>query len=139
MKWEVADRPAYSLLKIEMEAGDNVTGEAGSMLLFKGNVDIKDLLKALKGLKKSGVIEDIKLLETGITMIHFFPIQYTGDQVKVIELAKEKGYISLEDVCVNLDWAQDRALRALQSMEDSGIAKFRESILTGKQWYFPSI
>lgn len=107
--------------------------------ILKGNVEIKDLLKALKGMNKSGVIEDVKLLETGITMIHFFPIQYTSDQVKVIELAKEKGFISLEDVCVNLDWAQDRALRSLQSMEESGIAKFRESILTGKQWYFPSI
>jgi uncharacterized protein (TIGR00266 family) len=52
MKWEVADRPAYSLLKIEMENGDSVTGEAGSMLLFKGNVDVKTttgggLVKAL--------------------------------------------------------------------------------------------
>jgi transcription initiation factor IIE alpha subunit len=72
-------------------------------------------------------------------MIHFFPIQYTSDQVKVIELAKEKGYITLEDVCTGLDWAQNRAIRALKTLEDTGMAKFRESILTGKQWFFPSI
>ncbi|MHA1344349.1 MAG: hypothetical protein ACTSQG_10200 [Promethearchaeota archaeon] len=107
--------------------------------ILKGNVDIKDLLKALKDLKKSNMIEDLKELESGTIMIHFFPVQYTSDQVKVIKLAKEKGYISLEDVCVNLGWSQDRALRALKSLENSGIAKFRESILTGKQWYFPSI
>ena len=69
--------------------------------ILKGNIDIKDLLKALKGMKKSGVIEDVKLMDRGITMVHFFPIQYTSDQVKVIQLAKEKGYISLEDVCVS--------------------------------------
>ena len=107
--------------------------------ILKGNVDIKDLLKAMKILKKDGVIEDVKLLESGVTMIHFFPIQYTSDQVKVIELAKEKGYITLEDVCTGLDWAQDRAIRALKTLEDTGMAKFRESILTGKQWFFPSI
>ena len=107
--------------------------------ILKGNMDIKDLLKSMKTLKKSGVIEDVKLLESGVTMIHFFPIQFTSDQTKVIELAKEKGYIILEDVCISLDWSQDRALRALKSLENSGVAKFRESVLTGKRWFFPSI
>lgn len=107
--------------------------------ILKGNIKIKDVEKAVKNLKKSNVIEDVRKLNTGVLMIQFFPIQYTSDQVKIIKLAKEKGYISLEDVCVNLDWSQDRALRALKSLEDSGIAKFRESLLTGKQWYFPSI
>ena len=72
-------------------------------------------------------------------MIQFFPIQYTDDQFKVIGLAKEKGFISLEDICVSLEWSQDRALKVLKTLEESGIAKFRESILTGKQWFFPSI
>jgi len=59
--------------------------------------------------------------------------------VKVIGIAKEKGYISLEDVCIALTWSQDRVLQTLKSLEDSGVAKFRESLLKGKQWYFPSI
>ncbi|GAG93422.1 unnamed protein product, partial [marine sediment metagenome] len=54
-------------------------------------------------------------------------------------LAKEKGLLTLEDVCVKLSWSQDRALRALESLEKSGIAKFRDNIVTGKQWFFPSI
>ncbi len=107
--------------------------------ILKGNVDVKDLLRAMKGLEKDGVIEGVKELDSGVSMIHFFPIQYTSDQVKVIELAKQKGYITLEDVCTGLDWAQDRALRALKTLEDTGVAKFRESILTGKQWFFPSV
>ncbi|MHA1689575.1 MAG: hypothetical protein ACTSYC_12110 [Promethearchaeota archaeon] len=106
---------------------------------LKGVLDIKDIIKAMNTLKKNKVIEDVKKLESGIIMVQFFPIQYTNDEVKVIELAKQKGYLSLEDVCSNLNWSQDRALRTLQSLEDSGLAKYRDHIIKGKQWYFPSI
>ncbi|MFW9771133.1 MAG: hypothetical protein ACFFFB_04340 [Candidatus Heimdallarchaeota archaeon] len=107
--------------------------------ILKGNVEIKDLKKALKLLKKNQVIDDVEELDSGTIMIRFFPVQYTSDQVKVIEVAKDKGYVSLEDVCVALNWPQDRALKTLSSLEQTGIAKFRESLLKGKQWYFPSI
>ena len=107
--------------------------------ILKGNVQTKDVEKALKLLKKTRVIDDLTELDSGAIMVRFFPIQYTGDETKVVELAKEKGLLILEDVCVKLNWSQDRALRALESLEKSGIAKFRENILTGKQWFFPSI
>lgn len=107
--------------------------------MLKGNIDVKDVQKAMKYLYKEGVIDDIRELDSGVIEIHFFPVKYTGDQSKVIELAKEKGYITLEDVCVAFSWSQDRALKTLESLEKSGLAKFRESILTGKQWFFPSI
>ena len=107
--------------------------------ILKGNVEIKDVIKAMKILDKTNVIEDVKKLDSGAFMIQFFPIQYTDDQFKVIGLAKKKGFISLEDICVSLEWSQDRAIKVLKTLEESGIAKFRESILTGKQWFFPSI
>ncbi len=72
-------------------------------------------------------------------MIHFFPIPFTSDQTKILEIAKEKGYVSVEDVCVKLDLSQDRTLQALKTLEMSSVAKFTESMLKGKQWYFPSI
>jgi len=107
--------------------------------ILKGIFDMKDLYKALKKLKKSHVIDDLKELDSGIIMVRFFPVQYTSDQVKVIGLAKEKGFISLEDVCIGLNWSQDRALETLNSLEETGVAKFRDSLLKGKQWFFPSI
>lgn len=107
--------------------------------ILKGNMEIKDIEKSMKLMKKARVIEDIYQLDSGAIMIRFFPIQYTDDEAKVIELAKQKDYLTIEDVCVNLEWSQDRALRALDSLEKSGIAKFRESVLTGKQWFFPSL
>ncbi len=107
--------------------------------ILKGNVEVKDAEKAMKALKKSKVIDGISQLESGVLLIQFFPIQFTGDEAKVVELAKEKGVITLEEVCTKLAWSQDRTLRALESLERTNIAKFRENILTGKQWYFPSI
>lgn len=108
---------------------------------LKGEIDIKDVLKAMRTLEKRGVIEDVKKLDSGVVMIQFFPIQYTDDQMNIIELVKSKdqGFISLEDVIDELDWTQDRALRALESLEESGLAKFQENIIKGKRWFFPSL
>ncbi len=107
--------------------------------ILKGNIDLKDLLKALRILEKKHVIDELLELDSGTVMVRFFSVQYTSDQVKIIGIAKEKGYVSIEDVCVELNWSQDRAIKTLESLEGSGIAKFRESILKGKQWYFPSV
>ena len=107
--------------------------------ILKGILTLKDLFKALKMLKKNHVIDDLQEFDSGIVMVRFFPIQYTGDQVKVVGVAKEKGYISIEDVCIALNWSQDRVIETLKSLEDTGVAKLRESLLKGKQWYFPSL
>ena len=107
--------------------------------ILKGILELKDLLKALKMLKKNRVIDDLQELGSGIVMVRFFPVQYTNDQVKVIGVAQEKGYLSVEDVCTALSWPQDRALETLKSLEKTGIARLREFLLEGKQWYFPSI
>ncbi len=107
--------------------------------ILKGNVSAKDVEKSMKLLKKTKVIENIAQLDSGAMIVRFFPIQYTDDEVKVVEIAKDKGVISLEDVCTKLEWSQERALRALESLERSGVAKIRESVLTGRQWFFPSL
>ena len=107
--------------------------------ILKGNIELKDLLKALKILKKKHVIDDLIEYDSGIVMVRFFPVEYTSDEVQVIGVAREKGFISLEDVCSALDWSQDRTLKTLESLEQSGVAKYTESILKGKQWFFPSL
>ena len=107
--------------------------------ILKGIVEIKDVMKAMKILNKTNVIDDINKLDSGIVMIQFFPIQYTDDQVKVIEVAKKSDFLTIEKVCLEFSWSQDRALKVLKSLEDSGLAKFSESLLKGKQWFFPSL
>ena len=41
MKWEVKYKPAYSMLKVLLEPGEEVTIEAGSYMAHKGDVEIK--------------------------------------------------------------------------------------------------
>ena len=107
--------------------------------ILKGVVELKDLVKALKILKNNRVIDDVKQLDSEVFVIHFFSVQYTGDEVKVLELAKEKDFLTLENVCITFNWSQDRALKVLLSLQNSGVAKFKETLLTGKQWFFPSL
>jgi adenylate kinase family enzyme len=108
---------------------------------LKDNIDIDDAAKAMEKLQKKGVIENVEEVKSGAIMVQFFPIEYTSDEQKIIELVKQKGkgVISLEDVINELQWTQSRALKSLKSLEDSGLAKYTESMLKGKQWFFPSI
>jgi len=41
MKWRVDFGPAYSLLKVYLEPGEAVTSEAGAMVMYKGDVEVK--------------------------------------------------------------------------------------------------
>jgi len=107
--------------------------------ILNGSGELKDLDKAMRILKKNKVIDDLEELDSGVMIVHFYPVQFTGDEAKVIEVAKENDFLTIEIICTTFNWSQDRALKILKSLEDSGLAKFRESLLTGKQWFFPSI
>jgi uncharacterized protein (AIM24 family) len=40
MHWEVSDRPSYALLKVKLDAGEEITAEPGAMMLMRGNISI---------------------------------------------------------------------------------------------------
>ncbi|MCE4621012.1 MAG: AIM24 family protein, partial [Desulfurococcales archaeon] len=41
MKWEKDYGPAYTILKVLLEPGEEVTAEPGAMMLIRGDVDVK--------------------------------------------------------------------------------------------------
>jgi len=41
LEWSIDYRPAYSILKVKLSPGEEVTSEPGAMLLYKGDVEIK--------------------------------------------------------------------------------------------------
>lgn len=41
MEWKVHHRPAYSLLKVQLSPSESITSEAGAMVLYKGDVEVK--------------------------------------------------------------------------------------------------
>lgn len=107
--------------------------------VLSGKITINDVEKAVKGLKKKKVIPEIKELEGGVLAISFFPVQYTSDQSEILNQFGKQGFCTLADVCAGLKWSEDRALRALENLQATGIAKFDESFRTGKKWYFPTL
>ncbi len=41
LKWEVSQKPSYSLLKVYLDPGESVTAEPGAMVMYRGNVQVK--------------------------------------------------------------------------------------------------
>ncbi len=41
MKWSVEHKPSYSILKIQLDPGEEITAEAGAMVLMRGDIEIK--------------------------------------------------------------------------------------------------
>ncbi|MBN2154434.1 MAG: hypothetical protein JW776_00135 [Candidatus Lokiarchaeota archaeon] len=127
-------------------------GETGGLLLLtdvfelvntgilNGRITIDDVKKAVTILKKKKVIPQITMLDEDVMLISFFPVQYTQDQSEILNFAKNnKGTCSLAEVRAKLGWSEIRALRALENLENTGIAKTDESFRTGKRWFFPSL
>ena len=106
---------------------------------LKGHVTLADLEKALFILKKKKVIPEIKILNSGVITVSFFPVQFTSDQSEVLKFVGDKGFCSLADICSGLNWSEDRSLRALQNLEATGIAKTDDSFRLGKRWFFPNL
>ena len=51
MRWEIEYGPAYSMLKVMLDPGEEVTAEAGALVMYRGDIEIKThtggLVKAL--------------------------------------------------------------------------------------------
>ncbi|MHA1110629.1 MAG: hypothetical protein ACTSRE_05970 [Promethearchaeota archaeon] len=108
--------------------------------ILSGRITIDDVKKAVTILKKKKVIPLIKNLDEDVMLISFFPVQHTQDQSEILKYAQsKKGTCSLAEVRAELGWSEVRALRALENLEHTGIAKTDESFRTGKRWYFPSL
>ncbi|MCP4760890.1 MAG: hypothetical protein GY870_03850 [archaeon] len=107
--------------------------------ILKGRITIDDLEKSIIKLKKKKVIPEIRELDSGIMLISFFPVEYTSDQSSILNFVQNKGFCTLAEICKGLNWHDDRALRALENLQATGIAKMDESFRTGKKWFFPGL
>jgi hypothetical protein len=101
-------------------------------------VDMKDIQKAMQMMAKGNAIAGYETLKSGVDVVYFFDEKFTSDYKVVLGLAKLKGVILLEDL-LGMKWTQQRAEKTLESLVRSGIARFDESYLKGKKWYFPGL
>lgn len=101
------------------------------------NIDVEEVEKAIETLKEKGLIVDFREHNSGIKVVEFFPLEFSSDKNTVIDLAAERGHLTLEDVIRNTGWLGVRAARALKGLEKIGIAKLDPTYSRGKRWYFP--
>ncbi len=101
-------------------------------------ISMKDIQKAMQSMAKSNAIAGYETLKSGIDVVYFFDEKFTSDYKVVLGLAKVKGVVLLEDILA-MKWTQQRAEKALESLVRSGIARFDESYIKGKKWYFPGL
>jgi len=130
------------LLEKEETGGLLTAGEVFDRVntgILTGKITPQDVEKALAILQKQGIIAGIEELENGVKIVNFFPVQFTSDQSAVLNVAAQQGFITLEDVTMALHWPAERGLRALENLQKIGVARYDESFLTGKKWYFPSL
>ncbi|MHA1775684.1 MAG: hypothetical protein DRO88_08940 [Promethearchaeia archaeon] len=107
--------------------------------VLQGKINLEDVEKAVKLLKRNNVIPELRRLENGVLIASFFPIQYTQDQAAILNLVKKDGVITTGEVCKELNWSIERAERALQNLVDTRVARIVETFRTGKRYFFPSL
>lgn len=94
MKYDILYRPVYSLLKVEMDAGESISAESGAMVTMTPNIEIQTSAKGglFSSLKRSvlggeSFFQNTFFCREGKGMITFAP-SYLGD-VEIIPLSNE--------------------------------------------------
>ncbi len=100
----------------------------------------KDVIRALESLKKSGLIQNLKQLDSGTKIVEFVSVDLSKDQEKVLSLASRKGgMLTLEELLIKTKWPMERATRALDAMVQDGLALKDDDYSEGIRYWFPAL
>jgi len=92
VKYEVVERPAYSVLVVKLEPGERVAAEAGAMMMMKGDIRVET--KSAGGIFK-GLLRKLTAGET-IFLNHFIAGPKGGEVWLVPPYPGDIKYIKLE-------------------------------------------
>jgi len=99
---------------------------------------IEEVEKALDKLKDQKLIS-IRKTDKKIILIEFTPIELSGIENTILELAADKGWTNVEEIMQTCNLNADMAEKQLKKLEDKDIAVAHKDRATGKKWYFPGI
>ncbi len=103
------------------------------------SVSYSDVIEAVNRVAEHGLIPGIRTLRGGVKVVELRPLELRRDQSDVINLAALKGYVSIEEVMMNLKWSEDHARQVLTSLVDAGMAIADIRFSTGGRYYFPGL
>ncbi len=96
---------------------------------------VDEIKKAVKNLKEQDLVK-IKKLKGNIEVVEFSPLELSGIQTQIVEIAAEKGWVSIEDVMLQCKLNADLAEKELEKLEKEKIAVPHSDRKLGKRWYF---
>ncbi|MHA1682755.1 MAG: hypothetical protein ACTSUE_17585 [Promethearchaeota archaeon] len=105
---------------------------------LSAKITMKDIEKSMERMEKIDAIAGLEKLASGVSVVYFFDEKFTSDYQVVINIAKKEGMLMLDDL-LELGWSPQRVEKILESLVHSGIARFDESYLKGKRWFFPGL
>ncbi|UJG42229.1 MAG: EAP30/Vps36 family vacuolar-sorting protein [Candidatus Heimdallarchaeum endolithica] len=102
-------------------------------------VTIDDLYRSLDKLINSKLIPPFKVLESGVKLVEFAPVEFSPDHDVILNMASRTGFVTKEDLLLRTGWAEERINRCLSFFEESGIARVDSSYAEGTKYYFPGL
>jgi hypothetical protein len=103
------------------------------------SVTYNDVIEAVNRVANNGLIPGIRTLRGGVKVVELRPLELRRDQADVINLAASKGYVSVEEVIMELKWSEDHARQVLSSLVETGMAVADIRFSTGGRYYFPGL
>lgn len=118
MKYEIRYKPSYSMLVVQLDAGESITAESGAMTYMSPNIDVKTRMRERSLLGTLG----LKLLGRQSLFVNDYTAQFgegevgfvsapVGD-IEILEVTPNRGYIiqkaayiaSTENVDLDVQW-----------------------------------
>ena len=112
--------------------------EVNEKRMQSDQASIEEMNEALDKLKDQKLIS-MKKTKKKIVLIEFTPLELTGIENTIIELAAEKGWTNLEEIMKTCNLNSEIAEQEIKKLEEKNIAVAHKDRVTGKRWYFPGI
>lgn len=141
------DQLANEILELGKDAKANMGGLMSvAELVLKINksrpgkiVPPKDVIKSLKILVDSQLIQPTRKLTSEVLIAEFISIELSEDQEIVFDLASRKGFITKEKLILDTTWVPERATRVLDELMKQGLVLKDDSYQEGTKYWFPSL
>ncbi len=112
--------------------------EVNKKRMATDQASIDEVEKALDKLRDDNLITTRKT-KNKIVLIEFTPLELTGIENSILELAADKGWTNVEEVMQTCNLNSEIAQKELEKLEEKGMARPHKDRVYGKRWYFPGI
>lgn len=102
-------------------------------------VSIDDMLRALDKLVNTKLISPYKVLESGVKIVEFTPVEFSTDHDLILNYASRNGYVTKEELLMKTGWTEQRITRCLEFFDDRNISRVDADYAEGTKYWFPGL